>query len=317
MKLHYPNIDDDFHSRYHAQDESGQASYGFTTAEQSQSHIRDAEGNQIGHYSYINQEGQEVVVFYTAGHGGFRVLSNSLPTAPAVAPAANSQSVSLAPVSLVETLVASVPATAQQQVLAIQQDAHVLPVTLAIPAPVQQQTVILNPDARTLEDLSFQSLDANKDGEPDKLVAAFRSAVELVPQPSVIPSLTLQQLQDLADQSLDLNQDGQPDDFFGSRIVITQQPMELPSLTLQQLQDLMDKSLDLNQDGQPDEFRHTVVSIAPQPVVLSNPTAQQLEDLANKSLDLNQDGQPDELVGEISPALVSSAQPVSHQISFQ
>jgi hypothetical protein len=40
-------------------------------------------GNQIGSYAYINPEGKEVRVSYTAVFRGFRVQSNNLPVAPA------------------------------------------------------------------------------------------------------------------------------------------------------------------------------------------------------------------------------------------
>lgn len=70
-------------SKFHSQDELGQAAFGFTTPDQSQSNFRDIHGNQVGHYSYINPEGQEIIVHYTAGRDGFRVLSNALPVAPA------------------------------------------------------------------------------------------------------------------------------------------------------------------------------------------------------------------------------------------
>lgn len=69
-------------SKYHSQDELGQASFGHVTPDQSASNFRDADGNQMGHYAYINPDGQQIVVYYTAGVGGFRVLSNALPEAP-------------------------------------------------------------------------------------------------------------------------------------------------------------------------------------------------------------------------------------------
>ena len=71
-----------FSSQYHAQDVLGQASYGFSHPGQAASHYRDAFGNQVGSYAYINPEGKEVRVSYTADSRGFRVLSNDLPVAP-------------------------------------------------------------------------------------------------------------------------------------------------------------------------------------------------------------------------------------------
>ncbi|XP_045034244.1 cuticle protein 7 isoform X2 [Daphnia magna] len=69
-------------SQYHAQDELGQASYGYAHPGQSATNLRDAFGNQVGSYAYLNPEGKEVRVSYTADSRGFRVLSNDLPVAP-------------------------------------------------------------------------------------------------------------------------------------------------------------------------------------------------------------------------------------------
>jgi hypothetical protein len=69
-------------SQYHSQDELGQASYGYAYPGQASTTTRDAFGNQIGSYAYINAEGKEVRVSYVADSNGFRVLSNDLPQAP-------------------------------------------------------------------------------------------------------------------------------------------------------------------------------------------------------------------------------------------
>ncbi|XP_057378459.1 uncharacterized protein LOC130700429 [Daphnia carinata] len=71
-------------SKFHSQDEFGQAAFGHVTADQSASNFRDASGNQMGHYAYIDPDGQPVIVYYTAGASGFQVVSNALPQAPAV-----------------------------------------------------------------------------------------------------------------------------------------------------------------------------------------------------------------------------------------
>lgn len=75
--VHQPII-----SKFHSQDEFGQAAFGHLTADQSASNFRDASGNQMGHYAYINPDGQHIVVYYTAGVDGFRVVSNALPEGP-------------------------------------------------------------------------------------------------------------------------------------------------------------------------------------------------------------------------------------------
>ena len=79
-------------TQYHAQDEMGQARFGYAHPGQAATNYRDAMGNQIGSYAYFNPEGKEVRVSYTADHRGFRVLSNDLPVAPSanlVAPVAD------------------------------------------------------------------------------------------------------------------------------------------------------------------------------------------------------------------------------------
>ena len=69
-------------SQYHAQDVLGQAAYGYAYPGQAATNYRDAFGNQVGSYAYINPEGKEVRVSYTADSRGFRVLSNDLPQSP-------------------------------------------------------------------------------------------------------------------------------------------------------------------------------------------------------------------------------------------
>lgn len=69
-------------NQYHSQDVLGQASYGYSYPGQAAVNHRDAFGNQVGSYAYINPEGKEVRVSYVADANGFRVLSNALPQAP-------------------------------------------------------------------------------------------------------------------------------------------------------------------------------------------------------------------------------------------
>jgi len=69
-------------TQYHAQDELGQASFGYAHPGQAATNFRDAMGNQVGSYAYINPEGKQVQVSYVADSNGFRVLSNDLPVGP-------------------------------------------------------------------------------------------------------------------------------------------------------------------------------------------------------------------------------------------
>ena len=69
--------------KYHAQDELGQASFGYSHPGQSSSTVIDAAGNHIGSYSYVDPFGKLVQVSYVADGLGFRQVSNNLPVAPA------------------------------------------------------------------------------------------------------------------------------------------------------------------------------------------------------------------------------------------
>lgn len=69
--------------QYHAQDELGQASYGYSYPGAAASNVRDAAGNMAGSYSYIDSTGKLNQVNYVADAMGFRVVANNLPVAPA------------------------------------------------------------------------------------------------------------------------------------------------------------------------------------------------------------------------------------------
>jgi hypothetical protein len=68
--------------QWHAQDELGQASFGYAYPGQAAANYRDFAGNMVGTWAYINPNSKQVHVSYTADHRGFRVLSNDLPVAP-------------------------------------------------------------------------------------------------------------------------------------------------------------------------------------------------------------------------------------------
>ncbi len=117
-------------TQYHAQDELGQASFGYAHPGQAATNLRDGFGNQIGSYAYINPEGKEVRVSYTADSRGFRVLSNDLP----VAPVANL----VAPVQVEDTPEVA-KAKADHAVAVTAAKSGVAPVApvVALPSPVQ------------------------------------------------------------------------------------------------------------------------------------------------------------------------------------
>jgi hypothetical protein len=72
-------------TQYHAQDELGQASYGYAHPGQAHAAVRDAFGGVRGSYSYAAPDGRILTTNYVADAvNGFRVESNALPVAPAV-----------------------------------------------------------------------------------------------------------------------------------------------------------------------------------------------------------------------------------------
>ncbi|XP_076052848.1 uncharacterized protein LOC143032260 [Oratosquilla oratoria] len=67
-------------SQYHSQDELGQFSFGHSSFDQSRSEVRLWNGQVLGHYSYIDANGEPAITYYEAGPNGFRVLgANNLP----------------------------------------------------------------------------------------------------------------------------------------------------------------------------------------------------------------------------------------------
>ncbi len=131
-------------TQYHAQDEMGQARFGYAHPGQAATNYRDAMGNQIGSYAYFNPEGKEVRVSYTADHRGFRVLSNNLPVAPSanlVAPVADT-------IEVAQAKAAHFAAHAEAKAaLAVALATPAVPVTPVAAAPVADPIVAAAPSA--------------------------------------------------------------------------------------------------------------------------------------------------------------------------
>ena len=72
------------HSKYHVQNEIGQASYGHAEAFQAHNAIQDAAGNKIGSFSHVSPEGHVFKTDYVADALGYRVASNALPVGPSL-----------------------------------------------------------------------------------------------------------------------------------------------------------------------------------------------------------------------------------------
>ena len=70
-------------SQYHAQDEFGNVVYGYSNPNSAKSEQRDAYGNVMGYYSYVDDTGYPKHVSYVADDFGFRITNaNNFPVAP-------------------------------------------------------------------------------------------------------------------------------------------------------------------------------------------------------------------------------------------
>ena len=73
-------------SQYHAQDEFGQYSFGYSDAESVRQETKTADGVVTGAYRYVDGNGQIQTVEYIADEAGFRVAGTNLPLFVAAAP---------------------------------------------------------------------------------------------------------------------------------------------------------------------------------------------------------------------------------------
>ena len=120
-------------TKHHAQDELGQATFGYAHPGQASTNYRDALGNQIGSYAYWNPEGKQVKVSYTADHRGFRVLSNDLPVAP---------SANLVPAPVQDTV--EVAQAKSNHMAAVAAAKAKLSPSVAVPSPVAPPATVSN-----------------------------------------------------------------------------------------------------------------------------------------------------------------------------
>ncbi|XP_046452146.1 pupal cuticle protein-like [Daphnia pulex] len=77
----------DIARQFQSQDGFGQAKFGYSHPGQSAETHRDARGNQVGSYAYINPEGREIRVNYIADENGYRVDNDYTQETPEVAAA--------------------------------------------------------------------------------------------------------------------------------------------------------------------------------------------------------------------------------------
>ncbi|XP_076052850.1 cuticle protein 6-like [Oratosquilla oratoria] len=70
-------------SQFYAQGDMGQFSFGHSSLDNTRSEVRLWNGQVLGHYTYIDPNGQPAITYYESGPYGYRVLgSNRLPEAP-------------------------------------------------------------------------------------------------------------------------------------------------------------------------------------------------------------------------------------------
>merc|ERR1712073_289148 len=90
-------------SQYHAQDDFGQYSFGYSDGNSVKQEVKTADGVIRGAYSYVDSDGIVQTVNYIADGLGFRVGDTNLPVhevnAPAAAPVAVAAAPAVAPVA--------------------------------------------------------------------------------------------------------------------------------------------------------------------------------------------------------------------------
>lgn len=69
-------------SKYHSQDEHGNAAYGHIEPTQTHTAVQDVHGNKIGSFTYVRPDGSVHRTDYIADGAGYRVASNELPIGP-------------------------------------------------------------------------------------------------------------------------------------------------------------------------------------------------------------------------------------------
>merc|ERR1712121_395421 len=105
-------------SQYHAQDDFGQYSFGYSDGNSVKQEVKTADGIVRGAYSYVDSDGIVQTVNYIADAMGFRVGATNLPVhnidgaAAPVAVAAEAPVVAKAPVAAAAPVVAAEPVVA-------------------------------------------------------------------------------------------------------------------------------------------------------------------------------------------------------------
>ncbi|XP_001950806.2 helicase SRCAP [Acyrthosiphon pisum] len=66
-------------SQFHAQDEHGQYTYGYTDGSSAKTETRYADGETKGTYSYVDPHGEVQAVHYSAGAEGFKAAGTNIP----------------------------------------------------------------------------------------------------------------------------------------------------------------------------------------------------------------------------------------------
>merc|ERR1711884_46599 len=101
-------------SQYHAQDDFGQYSFGYSDGNSVKQEVKTADGVIRGAYSYVDSDGIVQTVNYIADGLGFRVGATNLPVhevdAPAAAPVAVATAPAVAPVAAAAPVEAVAPA---------------------------------------------------------------------------------------------------------------------------------------------------------------------------------------------------------------
>lgn len=175
-----PFVPTEYKTQYHSQDELGQFAFGHASAGQTHSATRDYTGAVRGSYTYINDEGEEIVAHYIADQGGFRVSSNALPVAPTfdgeapVAPEANL----VAPVFDLEVVqdTPEVEAAKAEHFRLVEE--HKAAVAAALAEAAEADTVVDAPEAEEVVEAVEETPEEAPEEEAEEIVEAAEASTD-------------------------------------------------------------------------------------------------------------------------------------------
>jgi hypothetical protein len=156
-------------SQYHAQDELGQYSYGYSGGPSAKHEVKTADGVTRGAYSYVDGNGLVQSASYVSDPlNGFRVAATNLPAAPAAAPALVPAAPALIPAA--PALIPAAPALVAAAPAVVAAAPAAIAAAPAAPAPVVEANVESD-DTAVVESAAPAEPEMNEQAEADSTPA--------------------------------------------------------------------------------------------------------------------------------------------------